>query len=188
MDQVRALTLASTRRRDGGVSVLELVVACLVLGLLSAMIFLTLQTSRTAQQKLDAADTMQRAHLIARLHLADLLRGARMATPNAGAPISATLSFQRPLVIDGELQVDVLGNQLWSDFVEVRMDAQGHLIATSPQGPQVLAYLGPGSTFQAEARDHKVHVTLRSAAYKGHPERTSQADYYIGTEVIPGGP
>lgn len=184
MDQVRAVVRGSTR----GVTVLELVVACLVLGLLSGMIFLTLQASRTAQQKLDAADTMQRAHLIARLHLADLLRGARMATPNASAPISATLSFQKPLVIDGELQVDVLGNQLWSDFFEIKMDPEGHLIATSPAGPQVLANLGPGSSFQAEALDHKVQVTLRSAAYQGHPERTSQSDYYIVAEVVPGGP
>ena len=186
MDQV--LAVAIVRRRTGGVTVLELVVACMVLGLLSGMIFLTLQASRAAQQKLDAADTMQRAHLIARLHLADLLRGARMAVPNTAAPTASTLSFQKPMVVDGELQVDVLGNQLWSDFFEISMDPKGHLTVTSPTGPQILANLGPGSSFQAEVKEKKVRVTLRSAEYNGHPERTTQADYYIVSEVVPGEP
>ncbi len=185
MDQIRAV---AGRRARLGVTVVELMVACFVLGLLSLMIFLTLQTSRQAQKKLDAADTMQRAHLIARLHLADLLRGARLSVPNEAAPVSTTLSFQKPLVVNNELQVDVLGNQLWSDFFQVGMDSEGHLTVTTPDGPQILANMGPGSTFQAEALDHKVRVTLQSAEYQGHPARTTQADYYVVGEVVPGGP
>lgn len=194
MDQIRPVTEQkrsfplTPRRNHLGVTVVELMVACLILGMLSAMIFFTLQTSRAAQKKLDAADTVRRSHLIARLHIADLLRGARMETPNADAPESPTLSFQKPLLIGDVLQVDVLGNQLWTDFMQISMNTEGHLIATSAEGPQVLANLGAGATFKAQALVRKVRVSLTSPEQNGHPALTTQADYFIVAEVSPGEP
>ena len=176
------------RRRSAiiGLTVVELVVCCLLLGLLSGMIFLTLQTTRDAERKLDSVDSIRRSHLTARLHLADWMRGARMATPNADAPDSATLVFQKPKVVNGQLDVDVLGNLNWTEFYTLSMGPDGHLTLQSSEGAQILARLGEGATFAAKALPSKVRVTLSSPKGDHHEEVKSSLDLYVAGEVLTG--
>jgi hypothetical protein len=188
VDEVRALIRRPSRRVSRGITVTELIVSCLILGLLSGMIFLTLQTTRAAEKKLDSVDTIRRAHLMARLHLAEWLRGARMATPNHDTPDASTLVFQKPLVENGQLQVDILGNMIWTEFYTFSISGEGHLLLQSTEGPQLLARLGEGATFAAQALPGKVRVTIISPRADNHEEVKSSLDLYIAGEVSPGGP
>ena len=188
MDKVPLRLTARGNKR--GLTLIELLVAFGLLGLLSFIMFLTMQTTKEAQLKqADAADIKTRA-LVARLHVAELMRGARLIVPNSGQPITNEVVFQAPTFTDGVLNVDVLGRPLFGNNHQLTMDSEGQLLHSEPSVSQVqrLADLGAEGEFSASREGSQVVVRMTVKDLPDDPGYEVELKYHVPQEVIPGSP
>lgn len=173
--------------RTRGITLLELVVAFAMLGLLSLVIFLTLQQSQRAQRVHQEVAARKTQALLVRMHLLELLRGARLLTPNSETPETTNLEFQKPEFDADFMRVDTFGGSVWGDPENLEL-VGGRLLHTRQGEPRMLGDLGALGTLRVfrEAPFVRLEIVFQEAA-EDRPERL-EMKAHMPLEVVLGAP
>lgn len=173
--------------RSRGVTLVELVVAFAMLGLLSLIIFLTLQQSQRAQEvQAENADRKTKA-LLVRMHIMDLLRGARLLSPNSQTPQDTTLEFQKIQFSGERMLVDTFGLALWGGPETIRLDG-GRLLHQVNGEDRLLGDLGALGSFEAFREPPFVRLEIVFQANAQDRREEVEVKVHLPTEVVLGVP
>lgn len=186
MDEIRERLSpgpASTR----GTSLPELLVGFGLLGLLSLIIFLTLQTTRTAQSTHEKSADLATTLMLTRMRLVDSLRAARLLYPNSEEPDTVEIEFQQPEIVDGFVAVDVVGRPLWGGTQSISMLEDGKLVLTNRVGErQILGRLGAYGSFRVLRETPFLKFALTVQRESGGAAKSIEFKAYVPDEVIVG--
>lgn len=170
-----------------GLTLPEMLIGFGLLGLLSLIIFFTLQSTHMAQKSQSGRSDKNTRLILARMNLIDAVRGARLVTPSSANPTSDHIVLQKPKFEQGLQAVDVLGSPTWRKSGSIRMMEGGFLKQDGIEGgPRVLAKLGAQGSF--EVRREKP-FTFFQLTIKDTPEavpETMEVKVYMPLEVVLG--
>jgi len=159
-----------------GNTLLEVLVAGAIFGLLSVVLVLTMRTNRASQLKTDAQSQTQRACLNTMNQLRNALRGVQVVIPSVGTN-GSLLRYYRPVVgSDGMVVVTPAGLPSFSTTpVTLTLDSSGKLTSNETP-PRILGRLfANGSVNFRRVSKGVLEVDLRAAQSLGGPERKSQS-------------
>ncbi|MCA9775816.1 MAG: hypothetical protein KC800_03835 [Candidatus Eremiobacteraeota bacterium] len=183
MDEVRP----KLRRLARGTTLPELLIGFGLLGLLSVIIFLTLQGTRTAKNVHEKSADRATTLMLTRMRLLDSLRAARVLYPNREEPDAVEVQFQQPRIVDGFVAVDVVGRPLWDGTQSITFAGDGKLLLTDRDGQsQILGRLGPYGSFRArrEAPFLKLELTVQREVEE--PSKSLEFKVHVPDEVVLG--
>ncbi len=169
------------RRGDRrAVTLLELVLVCVFVSMLSIVMFLATRGSLTSQQKAWVTQDAQEAVHLAVSRLREELQGARVESPGLDETASA-LSYQKVQLVDSQVVLDSSGAPVWQGPFQITSDAQGRVVTSREN--RLLSRLGDGSHLEfARPSEHSLRISLesrRGSSETGRQQATASANLEI---------